>query len=72
MAHTHTQRAGLVQVPKLQELLGHGVKSRGWENVVIIMMADRSLVQAYGKWPETVSGHLFAYAKRKTHQEQPG
>lgn len=47
------------------------MKSRGRENVVVIMVADRSLVQPYGKRPETVSGHLFAQAEREAHQEQP-
>lgn len=71
MAYAHTQRAALVQVPELQELLRHSVKSRGRENVVIIMMADRLLVQPRGKRPEAVSGHLLAQAEREAHQEQP-
>lgn len=71
MAYTHTQRAALVQLPELQELLRHSVKSRGRENVVVIMVADRLLVKPYGKRPETVSRHLLAQAEREAHQEQP-
>lgn len=71
IANPHAQRAALVQVPELQELLRHGVKSRGWENVVIIVVADRSLIQPHRKWPKTVSGYLFTQAKGKAHQEQP-
>ncbi len=47
------------------------MKSRGWENVVIIMVADRPLIQSHRKWPETISCHLFAQAKGKAHKEQP-
>lgn len=71
IANLHTQRAALMQVPELQKFLRHGVKSRGWENVVIIMVADWLLIQSHRKWPETISGNLFTQAKGKAHQEQP-
>lgn len=65
-----TQHAALVQVPELQELLGHGVEPRVGQHVVVVVVADRLLVQVNGEGPEAVGRHLLAQPQRQAHHEE--
>lgn len=60
VSHPNAQRAAFVQVPKLHELLRHGVEPLTGQDVVVVMVADRLLVQADGKRPEAVGCHFLA------------
>lgn len=69
--HLQTQRTAFVQVPKLDKLLGHGMEPRVGQDVVVVMVADRLLVQVEGERPEAVSGHFLAQPQGQTDQEEP-
>lgn len=53
-SHPHTKRAAFVQMPKLDKLLRHGMEPFIGQDVVVVMVADRSLIQVDGKRPEAV------------------
>lgn len=70
--HPHAERTAFVQVPELDKLLRHGVKPRVGQDVVVVMMADRLLVQVAGKRPEAVRCHFLAQPQGQADQEEPG
>lgn len=58
-------------MPKLDELLGHGVEPLVWQDVVVVVVADRLLVQAHGERPEAVGRHFLAQPQGQADQEEP-
>lgn len=64
------QHATFMQVPELQELLGHGVEPRVGQHVVVVMVADWLLVQVDGERPEAVGRHLLAQPQCQAHHEE--
>ncbi len=60
-----------MQVPKLDELLRHGMEPFIGQDVVVVVMADRLLVQADGKRPEAIGGHFLAQPQGQADQKEP-
>lgn len=58
-------------MPKLDELLGHGMEPLVWQDVVVVVVADRLLVQAHGERPEAVGRHFLAQPQGQADQEEP-
>lgn len=70
-SHSHAQCATFVQMPKLYKLLRHGVEPFIGQDIVVVMVTDRLLVQADGKRPEAVGSHLLAQPQGQADQEEP-
>lgn len=58
-------------MPELDELLRHGVEPLIGQDVVIVVVADRLLVQVDGEGPETVNCHLLAQRQGQADHEEP-
>lgn len=70
-SHPHAQRAAFVQLPELDELLRHGVEPLIGQDVVVVVVADRLLVQVDGEGPEAINRHLLAQRKGQADHEEP-
>lgn len=67
----HAQSAAFVQLPELDELLWHGVEPLIGQDVVVVVVADRLLVQVDGEGPEAVNRHLLAQRQGQADHEEP-
>lgn len=59
-----------MQVPELDELLGHGMEPRVGQHVVVVVVTDRLLVQVDGEGPESVGGHFLAQPQGQADHEE--
>lgn len=59
-----------MQLPQPQELLRHGVEAGEGQDVVIVVVAYESLIQAHREGPEAIGGDLLTESQRQAHKKE--